>query len=87
MGLLSLFSGVVIGIYLTFMKYVYNEALAERPLLMLAMLLVMVGVQLITMGLLGEMIIRTYYESQGKPIYYVRTVIANGEATADGKTS
>jgi len=72
LGLLSLFIGVVIGIYLTFMKYVYQEALAERPLLMLAMLLVMVGVQLITMGLLGEMMSRTYHESQNKPIYSVR---------------
>ncbi len=72
LGLLSLFVGVIIGIYLTFMKYVYNEALAERPLLMLAMLLMMVGVQLITMGLLGEMMARTYHESQGKPIYSIR---------------
>ena len=37
-----------------------------------AMLLVMVGVQLITMGLLGEMISRTYHESQNKPIYSIR---------------
>jgi glycosyltransferase involved in cell wall biosynthesis len=72
LGLLSLFIGIIIGIYLTYMKYVYNEALAERPLLMLAMLLVMVGVQLITMGLLGEMMSRTYHESQNKPIYAVR---------------
>jgi len=72
LGLLSLFVGIIIGIYLSFMKYVYNEALAERPLLMLAMLLMMVGVQLITMGLLGEMMARTYHESQGKPIYSVR---------------
>ncbi len=72
LGLLSLFVGIIIGIYLTFMKYVYGEALAERPMLMLAMLLVMVGVQLITMGLLGEMMSRTYHESQNKPIYTVR---------------
>ena len=72
LGLLSLFIGVIIGIYLTFMKYAYQVALAERPLLMLAMLLVMVGVQLITMGLLGEMMSRTYHESQNKPIYSIR---------------
>jgi glycosyltransferase involved in cell wall biosynthesis len=72
LGLLSFAIGVIIGIYLTFMKYVYDEALAERPLLMLAMLLMMVGVQLITMGLLGEMMSRTYHESQNKPIYSVR---------------
>ncbi|MCB0072358.1 MAG: glycosyltransferase family 2 protein [Caldilineaceae bacterium] len=87
MGLLSTFLGVLLGVYLTFVKLFMHENIGSRPLLMLAVLLVVVGVQLITMGLLGEMIIRTYYESQGKPIYYVRTVVANGEATADGKTS
>jgi glycosyltransferase involved in cell wall biosynthesis len=72
MGLLSLTLGVIAGLYLTFMKLVYGEALAERPLLLLAILLVMVGVQLITMGLLGELVVRTYHESQNKPIYTVR---------------
>ena len=43
-------------------------------MLLLAVLLVVIGVQLITMGLLGEMTIRTYHESQNKPIYIVREV-------------
>jgi glycosyltransferase involved in cell wall biosynthesis len=75
MGLLSLTLGIIFGIYLTFMKLVYGEALAERPLLLLAILLVMVGVQLITMGLLGELVVRTYHESQNKPIYTVREIL------------
>jgi glycosyltransferase involved in cell wall biosynthesis len=72
MGLLSLALGVIIGVYLSFMKLVYGIALTERPLLLLAILLVMIGVQFITMGLLAEMIARTYHESQEKPIYTVR---------------
>ena len=72
MGLLSFGLGLIIGFYLTFTKLVYGDALAERPLLLLAILLVMVGVQLVTMGLLGEMVVRTYHESQDKPIYAVR---------------
>jgi glycosyltransferase involved in cell wall biosynthesis len=72
MGFISFALGVVIGIYLTFMKFMYNTDLAERPLLLLAILLVMIGVQFVTMGLLGEMIVRTYHESQGKPIYTIR---------------
>jgi glycosyltransferase involved in cell wall biosynthesis len=72
MGLISLTAGVFIGIYLTFVKLVYRADLVDRPLLLLAILLVMVGVQFITMGLLGEMIARTYHESQNKPIYIVR---------------
>lgn len=72
LGLLASALGIVIGIYLSFMKLIYGIALAERPLLWLAILLVMVGVQFITMGLLGELIVRTYHESQNKPIYSIR---------------
>ena len=72
MGILSFSLGVIVGIYLTFLKLVYGTALAERPMLLLAILLVMIGVQFITMGLLGEMVVRTYHESQSKPIYTVR---------------
>ncbi len=72
MGLGSLGLGVILGIYLSFLKLMYGTALAERPLLWLAILLVMIGVQFITMGLLAEMIARTYHESQNKPIYTVR---------------
>jgi glycosyltransferase involved in cell wall biosynthesis len=72
MGLASFALGMVIGVYLSFMKLAYGIALAERPLLLLAILLVMIGVQFITMGLLAELIVRTYHESQGKPIYTVR---------------
>ncbi len=45
-------------------------------MLLLAVLLVVIGAQLITMGLLAEINIRTYYESQNKPIYVVREVVA-----------
>lgn len=72
MGIFSLGLGFIIGVYLSFLKFIYNIALAERPLLLLAILLVMIGVQFITMGLLGELIVRTYHESQDKPIYTVR---------------
>lgn len=72
LGLLTLALGAVIGIYLSYMKLFYGIALAERPLLLLSILLVMIGVQLVTMGLLGELVVRTYHESQNKPIYTVR---------------
>jgi len=75
MGLLSFAIGLIIGIYLTFMKLVYQEDLAERPLLLLAILLVMIGVQLVTMGLLGELVVRTYHESQDKKIYAIREIL------------
>jgi glycosyltransferase involved in cell wall biosynthesis len=78
-GLLSVALGLVTGIYLTFLKIFFDQDIGGRPLLLLAVLLVVIGVQLITMGLLGEMVIRTYYESQGKPIYHVRTIVSGRE--------
>ena len=71
LGLLSAFGGVLAGLYLTYLKLFWGENIGQRPLLLLAVLLVVIGVQLITMGLLAEMQTRTYHESQNKPIYIV----------------
>ena len=79
MGLLSASAGIVIGLYLTFLKLAMHQDIGARPMLLLAVLLVVIGVQLITMGLLGEMVIRTYHESQNKPIYFVREIV-HGQA-------
>jgi hypothetical protein len=78
-GLLGLIAGgvgVILNLYLASLKliYGYRYQIGDRPLLMLAVLLVMIGVQFVVMGLLGELVIRTYHEAQNKPIYYVRAV-------------
>lgn len=73
LGFLGL--GLITALYLTFVKVAEGQDIGGRPLLLLAALLIMVGVQLITMGLIAEMIIRTYHESQAKPIYVVREVL------------
>jgi glycosyltransferase involved in cell wall biosynthesis len=83
LGLLSVLVGAGIGVYLTIIKLLYGAALAERPLLLFAILLVMVGVQLVTMGLLGEMVVRTYYESQNKAIYVVREELGKRDQRVD----
>jgi glycosyltransferase involved in cell wall biosynthesis len=71
-GLLMAGLGLLFGIYLTFVKLVLGENIGNRPLLLLAALLVILGVQMVSMGLLAEMITRTYYEAQDKPIYVIR---------------
>jgi len=73
-GFLSAAIGILMGLYLTFVKFGLGENIGSRPMLLLAVLLVVIGVQLVTMGLIGEMTIRTYHESQNKPIYIVREV-------------
>lgn len=64
--------GLVIGAYLSMLKIFFGHPLRDRPLLLLSILLVIFGVQLITMGLLGELVVRSYYESQNKPTYMVK---------------
>ncbi len=80
LGLLSFLVGTALGVYLTLVKLILGEDIGSRPLLLLAVLLMLVGVQLITMGLLGELVVRTYYESQGKSIYVVRDVLTRGSS-------
>lgn len=72
LGMTSLSAGIVIGFYLVFTKFIMNQAIGDRPLLMLAVVLFLSGIQLFCFGLLGELMMRTYHESQNKPIYRIR---------------
>jgi len=76
-GLLSLVAGTAIGLYLTFLKLGLGQSIGNRPLLILSVLLFLTGVQLFCFGLLAELLMRTYHESQGRPIYRVREVVGN----------
>ncbi len=76
-GLLSMLLGVVINTYLVLLKFITGASLADRPLLLLGTLLLILGVQFISMGLIGELVVRTYYETQQKPIYVVREELNN----------
>lgn len=73
-GLLGGFLGFLILLYLSIEK-ILGRPIGGRPLLLLGVLLVIVGVQFIGMGLLGEMIVRVYYETQRKPIYVLKKVL------------
>jgi len=75
LGLMSFAVGIGLGGYLTFVKFALGQDIGGRPLLLLAILLMVLGVQLISIGLLGELVVRTYYEALGKPIYAVREVL------------
>lgn len=74
-GLISIALGTFLGLYLTFLKFGLGQAIGERPLLMLVVILILTGVQLFSFGLLAELLMRTYHESQGRPIYRVREVV------------
>jgi len=68
-------AGFALTAELGFERIVLGVRLAGRPVVLLAILLVVVGVQFVSIGLLGEMLVRTYHESQAKPIYRVREIV------------
>ncbi|MEM9925917.1 MAG: glycosyltransferase, partial [Cyanobacteria bacterium P01_D01_bin.50] len=76
-GLIFMVSGGVISTYLTWEKLILGQDIGDRPLLILAVLLLVTGVQLFCFGLLAELLMRTYHESQGRPIYRIREVVEN----------
>jgi glycosyltransferase involved in cell wall biosynthesis len=85
-GIIAGSLGGLIGLYLTLLKIwggirggwagFHAVQIGDRPLLLLGALLILIGIQFLVMGLLAELVVRTYYESQGKPVYYIRDVIA-----------
>lgn len=74
-GLIVLFLGGAIGLYLSFLKLFMGVGLSGRPLLLLAILLIVLGVQFVAFGLLAEMMVRIYYEPGRKTTYSVKEVI------------
>ncbi|RWX43883.1 Glycosyltransferase involved in cell wall bisynthesis, partial [Candidatus Electrothrix marina] len=79
LGLASGGSGFLIALIMTVQRMFFDVPMDNRPLLLLAILLILMGMQFIYMGLLGELQVRTYHESQKKPIYVVRRVIGQQE--------
>jgi glycosyltransferase involved in cell wall biosynthesis len=74
-GLIAGAVGGVLGIFLSYERLVLKQSIANRPLLLLSILLIVIGIQFITMGLLGEIMVRTYHEAVEKRIYAVREVL------------
>lgn len=74
-GFFSLVLGGIITVVLGIERIFFHVRLSDRPLLLLGILLVVIGVQFLTMGLLGEMLARTYHESQEKPVYLIKEVL------------
>ena len=78
MGVISGLTGFAFAFYLSVEKLVYKHNIGNRPLLLLAILLIFIGFQFVTMGLLAEMLARTYHESQDRPVYVVGEVLQPG---------
>ena len=76
-GLIAMFGSLLASTYLLVVKLMGGD-IGNRPLLTLAVVLGLAGIQLFCFGLLGELLIRTYHESQGRPIYRIRDTLRGG---------
>jgi len=74
-GVMCGFLGFLLSLYLAVDKIFLGHQIGGRPLLLLGALLIIVGIQLIGMGLLGEMLVRVYHESQRKPTYVIKKIL------------
>ncbi|HEY6331686.1 MAG TPA: glycosyltransferase family 2 protein [Blastocatellia bacterium] len=86
LGLLGILAGTGIGFWMLLEKVFIGVQVFEHhgPLIIFAMVLFLGGLQLISAGLLGELVTRTYFESQGKPIYSVEKIIYRQPGNPDG---
>jgi glycosyltransferase involved in cell wall biosynthesis len=85
-GLLTFVVSFLSGLFALLMKFVSwpkHADLVQTPLPVMAMVLLVLGIQFFLMGLLAEMLVRTYHESQAKSIYAVREKIGFGEVMSD----
>ncbi len=73
LGMLSFFIGVVINLYLLIVK-ILGEDIWGRPILLLGFIFLLAGIQLITTGIVAEIIVRTYFESQNKTTYKIKAI-------------
>jgi glycosyltransferase involved in cell wall biosynthesis len=80
-GLIAFGGGIVVAAYLTYLKLGLGHELANRPLLLMAVLLILVGIQLLSLGLVADVVGRTYHEAQRRPPYHVRKWINRAAPT------
>jgi hypothetical protein len=72
-GFISFGIGVIINLYLLSLK-IMGQDIGGKPLLILGLILLLGGIQFITIGIIADINVRTYYESQNKKTYNVRKV-------------
>jgi len=77
-GFLMILLGLLINVYLLIVKLGFGEDIGTRPLLMFGMMFILAGIQLFTIGIVMELLIRTYYESQKKRPYRIKKVSIGG---------
>ena len=91
MGVVSGGIGLLIALIMTFQRQFMGVPLSDRAMLFLAVLLIFVGIQFVSLGLIAELQARTYHESQNKPVYHIKKLFrteneAPGGSETDGRS-
>ena len=85
MGLITGLGSVLSGLAVLYQKIFSNLSMNRNPLLILTAMLVTATIQLILMGLLAELLVRTYHESQDRPTYVIKDILESTGKTGDKK--
>jgi glycosyltransferase involved in cell wall biosynthesis len=75
LGMISAVGSILLGLTVIYQKVNFQTDMSGNPLLLLTGVLVIAAIQFILMGLLAELLVRTYHESQGRPTYVIKEVI------------
>lgn len=79
LGVLLIIIGIFINIYLLIVKFGFGQDIGTRPLLIFGLMFILAGIQLFTIGIVMELLIRTYYESQQKRPYRIKKITVGGQ--------
>ncbi|PCJ98335.1 MAG: glycosyltransferase [Flavobacteriaceae bacterium] len=79
LGVLLIILGILINAYLLIIKFGFGQDIGTRPLLIFGVMFILAGVQLFTIGIVMELLIRTYYESQNKRPYRIKNISIGGK--------
>jgi glycosyltransferase involved in cell wall biosynthesis len=85
LGIIMMAAGFISGLYLTYVKFFLKEAIGGRPLLFFTVLAIFLGFQLITLGLIAEMLTRIYHEGLKKNVYSIREFIGFADEDIDDR--
>jgi glycosyltransferase involved in cell wall biosynthesis len=86
LGLIMMLAGFIAGLHLTYTKFFLKQAIWGRPLLFFTVLAIFLGFQLITLGLIAEMLSRIYHEGLNKGVYSVRDLIGFEDEDIDDRS-
>ncbi len=79
-GVLLIMLGFLINVYLLVVKFGFGQDIGTRPLLIFGLMFILAGIQLFTIGIVMELLIRTYYESQQKRPYRIKKIWVGGKS-------